>query len=62
MVCCPPLLQVFTDNPLTDFVELPDEFRDLKYTALLCGVLRGALEMVGEADWVEHGMEIKHAV
>ena len=38
--------QVFTDNPLTEFVELPDEYRELKYCNILCGVIRGALEMV----------------
>jgi hypothetical protein len=39
--------QVLTDNPLADFVELPDEYKaDLRYSALLCGVIRGALEMV----------------
>ncbi|GAX75746.1 hypothetical protein CEUSTIGMA_g3189.t1 [Chlamydomonas eustigma] len=37
---------VFTDNPLTEFVELPEEYRDLKYCNILCGVIRGALEMV----------------
>eukprot|EP00195_Chlamydomonas_chlamydogama_P004817 CAMPEP_0202898732 /NCGR_PEP_ID=MMETSP1392-20130828/7176_1 /ASSEMBLY_ACC=CAM_ASM_000868 /TAXON_ID=225041 /ORGANISM="Chlamydomonas chlamydogama, Strain SAG 11-48b" /LENGTH=183 /DNA_ID=CAMNT_0049584741 /DNA_START=96 /DNA_END=647 /DNA_ORIENTATION=+ len=37
---------VLTDNPLTDFVELPEEYRDLKYCNILCGVIRGALEMV----------------
>ncbi len=40
------LPQVFADNPMTDFVELPEECRDLKYCNLLCGVVRGALEMV----------------
>jgi hypothetical protein len=35
-----------TDNPLADFVELPDEFRPLRYSNLLPGVIRGALEMV----------------
>ncbi len=35
------------DNPLTDFVELPDKYRNkLNYNNLLCGVIRGALEMV----------------
>jgi trafficking protein particle complex subunit 3 len=34
------------DNPLTDFVELPEKYRDLSYSSILCGVLRGALEMV----------------
>jgi len=34
------------NNPLSDFVELPDGHRDLHYSNILCGVLRGALEMV----------------
>jgi hypothetical protein len=35
------------DNPLTDFVELPDKYRNkLNYNNLLCGVIRGSLEMV----------------
>jgi hypothetical protein len=34
------------DNPLTQFVELPDEFKKLKYSNLICGVIRGALEML----------------
>lgn len=33
-------------NPLTDFVELPDNLTNLKYCNILCGVIRGALEMV----------------
>nr|POE79818.1 transport protein particle subunit bet3 [Quercus suber] len=40
---------VFEENPLADFVELPDDGRaqeELWYSNLLCGVLRGALEMV----------------
>lgn len=40
------LLQVLTDNPLADFVELPDEYRSLRYSNVLPGVIRGALEMV----------------
>eukprot|EP00210_Caulerpa_lentillifera_P009743 g9292.t1 len=36
----------FRDNPLSDFVELPYEYRDLKYSNILCGVIKGALEMV----------------
>ncbi len=40
--------QVLTDNPLADFVELPDEYRgSLHYCNVLAGVIRGALEMVG---------------
>jgi len=34
------------ENPLAEFVELPDEYSKLEYSNLLCGVLRGALEMV----------------
>lgn len=33
-------------NPLTDFVELPEGHSGLNYCSILCGVLRGALEMV----------------
>lgn len=34
------------NNPLIDFVELPDGHNALNYSNLLCGVLKGALEMV----------------
>ncbi|XP_070568296.1 trafficking protein particle complex subunit 3-like [Ptychodera flava] len=34
------------NNPLTDFVELPEKHGNLNYSNILCGVLRGALEMV----------------
>lgn len=40
---------IFDENPLADFVELPDDGRaqdELWYSNILCGVLRGALEMV----------------
>lgn len=37
---------VFEQNPLTEFVELPSELSNLKYSAILCGCIRGALEMV----------------
>eukprot|EP01102_Stenamoeba_stenopodia_P021872 TRINITY_DN892_c0_g1_i4.p1 TRINITY_DN892_c0_g1~~TRINITY_DN892_c0_g1_i4.p1 ORF type:complete len:186 (-),score=47.62 TRINITY_DN892_c0_g1_i4:79-636(-) len=37
---------VLDDNPLTDFVELPEGFSALYYSNILCGVIRGALEMV----------------
>ncbi|XP_077976856.1 trafficking protein particle complex subunit 3-like isoform X2 [Glandiceps talaboti] len=33
-------------NPLTDFVEIPEKHGNLYYSNILCGVLRGALEMV----------------
>ncbi|KAI9889732.1 MAG: transport protein particle 22 kDa subunit [Vezdaea aestivalis] len=40
---------VFDENPFADFVELPDDGRaqdELWYSSILCGILRGALEMV----------------
>lgn len=37
---------VLEDNPLAEFVELPDQLTNLRYSNLLCGVIRGALEMV----------------
>ncbi|KAJ4457286.1 putative Trafficking protein particle complex subunit 3 [Paratrimastix pyriformis] len=36
----------FRDNPMVDFVELPDNCANLRYCNLLCGVIRGALEQV----------------
>ena len=36
----------FDHNPLAEFVELPPEHASLWYANLLCGVLRGALEVV----------------
>ncbi|XP_021910036.1 trafficking protein particle complex subunit 3-like [Carica papaya] len=46
---------VMEDNPLIDFVELPDTYQALKYCNLLTGVVRVALEMVNmktEVTWV----------
>jgi hypothetical protein len=37
---------IFSENPLIDFVELPPQYAELQYCNLLCGVIRGALEMV----------------
>lgn len=37
---------ILEDNPLVDFVELPEACQGLSYCNILCGVLRGALEMV----------------
>ena len=44
---------VFEENPLADFVELPDDGKaqdELWFSNILCGVLRGALEMVRLGD------------
>ena len=35
-----------TENPMTDYVEVREEFRELSYCNLICGVIRGALDMV----------------
>lgn len=36
----------FDENPLAEFAELPEEYGNLWYSNVLCGVIRGALEMV----------------
>lgn len=38
---------VLEDNPLVDFVDLPDTCQGLHYCNILSGAIRGALEMVG---------------
>eukprot|EP01132_Coremiostelium_polycephalum_P002513 gene2513-3111_t len=38
---------IIEDNPLIDFVELPEHLKHkLYYSNIICGVIRGALEMV----------------
>lgn len=37
---------VFDNNPLAEFVELPNDITNLRYSNILCGCIRGALEMV----------------
>ena len=39
---------IIDPNPLTEFVELPDDGKldDLCYSQIICGAIRGALEMV----------------
>lgn len=39
------------ENPLAEFVELPEEALEggLLFSNVLCGVIRGALEMVGSS-------------
>eukprot|EP00116_Pleurobrachia_bachei_P016410 sb/3476672/ len=38
---------VITENPLAEYVELPPNCQDtLWYSNIICGVIRGALEMV----------------
>lgn len=40
---CSLLLQ---ENPLAEFVELPEQLHSLRYSNVLCGAIRGALEMI----------------
>ncbi|XP_061344883.1 uncharacterized protein LOC133290787 isoform X1 [Gastrolobium bilobum] len=50
--CCSIVLE---DNPLVDFVELPDTCQGLYYCNILSGVIRGALDMVSmktEVTWI----------
>lgn len=44
---------ILEDNPLVDFVELPDTCQGLYYCNILSGVVRGALEMVRYACYFE---------
>lgn len=37
---------IFDTNPLAEFVELPPDISNLRYSGILCGCIRGALEMV----------------
>eukprot|EP01097_Dermamoeba_algensis_P005587 TRINITY_DN3547_c0_g1_i1.p1 TRINITY_DN3547_c0_g1~~TRINITY_DN3547_c0_g1_i1.p1 ORF type:complete len:201 (-),score=37.87 TRINITY_DN3547_c0_g1_i1:95-658(-) len=37
---------ILEENPLVDFCELPDNYSSLNYCNIICGVIRGALEMV----------------
>lgn len=37
---------ILDSNPLTELVELPEDLKGLKYCNIICGVIRGALEMV----------------
>jgi len=54
---------LFEENPLADFVELPDDDRaqdELWFSNILCGVLRGALEMVCQA-LILHCLMLRYA-
>lgn len=34
------------ENPFVYYVELPEQYKNLVYSNILCGIIRGALEMV----------------
>jgi hypothetical protein len=37
---------VMPDNPLNDYVELPENMSALNYSNMICGIIRGALSTV----------------
>ena len=37
---------IFSDNPLNDYVELPERYNSLWYSNIVCGIIRGALESI----------------
>lgn len=37
---------VLNDNPLTDFVEIPEHLSGLSYNNIICGAIRGAIHSV----------------
>lgn len=56
---------LFDENPLADFVELPDDGRaqdELWFSNIFCGVLRGALEMVLGPLCTENPFADHHAI
>jgi hypothetical protein len=38
---------ILPETGLTDYVEIPDSFRTLRYLNIFCGVIKGGLEMLG---------------
>lgn len=37
---------IMPDNPLNDYVELPENMPALNYSSMICGVIKGALSTV----------------
>ena len=37
---------IMPDNPLNDYVELPENMSALNYSSMICGVIKGALSTV----------------
>ena len=52
-------LQILEDNPLTDFVEIPEGYAGLRYCNVLCGIIRGALEMVRMHCVTPHDIDLQ---
>ena len=45
---------ILKSNPLTDYVQLPEDMKNLNYSNLLCGIIRGALEMVHAVSFSQY--------
>ena len=45
---------IFKGNPFNDYVELPPQYGELNYSSLICGVIRGALNMVNIVSSCEY--------
>ncbi len=41
---------LFDQNPLTEFVQLPESCLNIKYCNLFCGMIRGGCEMVQKSE------------
>ena len=37
---------MFNENPLDNFVSIPEKLQGVNYSQIICGVIRGALEAV----------------
>ena len=53
---------ILDQNPLTDFVELPEDHPNLLYSNILCGVIRGALEMVRDVPSLSHSLAVSFLI
>ena len=42
----PYLVLSFKENPLDQYVNIPEKLKDLQYSRVICGVIRGCLNAV----------------
>ncbi len=53
---------ILDENPLTMFVELPEKHSNISYSNIICGVLRGSLQMVTHSPFHFAGLPaVPHA-
>ena len=41
---------LFNENPLDNYVSIPEKLKGLNYSQVICGVIRGACEAVSSID------------